>query len=277
MEVDVKIRVKKIRRVITIDNEITPVKISLDGIPESTKESVLNPAAELIGQALSGALHYVLDPFVRKNIVKNHELKIFAKEIDEKTAVILKEDRDDSKIGLALKAMEDSKYQLNSQEIRDMFSSLIAASVNRNINDNVEPSFSSILKDLSPKDAVLLKELSGDPHIPAVSIQLEDTNTNLYFTKYKHILLLKSNVYFDALSVSSLERLGLIEISVRSLSSTENKKRYSNFLQTPFYQSVLQELPSISGENFNANQVNLVKEHVGLTPLGDRLCSVILP
>ena len=262
---------------ITIDNETTPVKISLDGIPEFTKESVLNPAADLIGQALSGVLHYVLDPFVRKNIVKDHELKIFAKEINEKTTVISQEDRDDSKIGLALKAMEDSKYQLNSQEIRDMFSNLIAASVNRKVNDNVEPSFSSILKDLSPKDAVLLKELSNEPHIPAVSIQLEDTNTNLYFTKYKHILLLKSNVYFESLPVSSLERLGLIEISVRSLSSTENKKRYSNFLQTPFYQSGLQELPNISGENFNANQVNLIKEHVSLTPLGERLCSVILP
>ena len=260
-----------------MENETTAVKISLDGIPETTKESVLNPSAELIGQALSGVLHYVLDPFVRKNIVKDHELKIFAKEINEKTKVISQEDRDDSRIGLALKAMEDSKYQLNSQELREMFSNLIAASVNRRVNDNVEPSFSSILKDFSTSDAVLLKKLSIEPHIPAVSIQLEDTNTSLYFTKYKHILLFKSKVYFEAIPVSSLERLGLIEISIRSLSSIENKKRYSDFLQTPFYQSVIQELPNIVAENFNANKVNLVKEHVSLTPLGERLCSVILP
>lgn len=37
-------------------------------IPETTKESILNPATEVIGQALSGVVHYVQDPLVRKNL-----------------------------------------------------------------------------------------------------------------------------------------------------------------------------------------------------------------
>lgn len=260
-----------------LENENTPVKISLDGIPETTKEALLTPSATLIGKAVSGILHFVLDPLVRYNVVKDHDMELYTKEIIDKTEVIAQEDRDDSKIGLALKAVEDSKYQLESKELREMFSNLIASSVNRKTNNNVEPSFSSILKDLSVDDAVLLKKFSKEPHIPSVSLQLEDTSTERYFTKYKHILLFGSEVYFNDVSLYSLERMGLIEISVRSLSSVENKKRYNEFLQTSFYQSVTQEMPNIIAENFKANKVNLVKEHASLTPLGERLCSVILP
>jgi len=257
--------------------QVTPVKISLDGIPESTKEEVLNPSAKLLGQAFSGALHFILDPFVKYNIVKNQEMELFKQEIENKTELIPFEDRDDSKIGLALKAMEDSKYQLNSEELREMFSNLIASSVDKKTNDLIEPSFSSILKDLSIEDAILLKKFSIERNIPSVSLQIEDTKTGIFFIKQKHILLFNSEIYSDEVSINSLERLGLIEIVETSLSSQENKERYSKFVESPFYQSIQQELPIITAENFNANHISIIKEHAKLTPLGIRFCTIVLP
>lgn len=257
-------------------NEDKNIKINIDGIPETTKEELLNPPAKLIGQAISGGLYYLLNPLLKHNIIKKHELELFSEEVQKKTSNVPEEKRDDSKLGLALKALEDSKYQLNSKELREMFASLIASSINKDINDSVEPSFSSILKDLSHEDALLLKKFFIEPHIPAVSIQFEDTNTNVYFTNYKHILLFKSASLRKEISISSLERLGLIEFSTRSLSSTENKRRYSNFESSTFYKILTKDLPVISNENFSANKVNLIKEHASLTPLGERFCAVVL-
>ena len=55
---------------------------------------------------------------VRFNIVRDQHLEDFKAKIKLGTEKIPEENRDDSKIGLALKAFEDSKYHLNSEELR---------------------------------------------------------------------------------------------------------------------------------------------------------------
>lgn len=102
-----------------------------------------------MGQAFSGIVHAVFDPLLRFNIVRKKSLEDFQEKVQTGTHQIPEENRDDSKIGLALKAFEESKYQLDSEELKELFANLITSTVDNRINSKVQPSFSSVLKDMS--------------------------------------------------------------------------------------------------------------------------------
>lgn len=251
------------------------INLSLDGIPESTKEELLNPPAKLLGQAMSGIIHAVFDPLIKFNIVRDQQLKDFEKKVQSGTNEIPEENRDDSKIGLALKALEESKYQLDSEELRQMFANLISSTVDNRKNDSVQPSFSSVLKDLSPLDANLIKLFAGENPVPLVSIRIQDENgTGTEFNS--NTLIFNDDIIENELSLFSLERLGLVMLNPTSeLKSKNNQEKYQNFENHPSYSSLKQMLPIDSGE-FVFTQISLNKGTAGLTPYGSAFVSCII-
>ena len=84
-----------------------------ESLPESTREALLNPSARTIGQALNGLVLFFTSPLLKFGIVKKAELEKFKNDIQQQTTKIPEENRDRSKLGLVIKAIEDAKYQLN--------------------------------------------------------------------------------------------------------------------------------------------------------------------
>lgn len=258
------------------NNNSNNVEVSLlpDIIPGSTKEEVLNPSASLLGQALRGIAHKVLDPLVRYNIVRDEAMKDFEEKIQSKTGAIPLENRDDSKLGLTLKAAEDATYQLDSEELRQMFANLIAATVDNRINDQVLPSFSSVLKDLSPDDAKLLSELPV--YMPIISIRLTAPDKISGITVAENTLLFENKVVDNPVSLSSLERLGLISIaSGTELKAEHFKQRYEDFKNNETYKYYEKLLP-FEVDGLKLTTIKTQPGRLSVTPFGEKFLSCVL-
>lgn len=243
-------------------------------IPESTKEEVLNPSANLIGEACRGVLHLVLDPLVKLNIIRNKSLKDFEEKINTKNEAIPLENRDDSKIGLALKAVEDSKYQLEDDELREMFSNLISSTLDSRKNSLVQPCFSSILKDLSVQDAQLLLHFKPNTALPLVNIRLVVESGEIGTNVLEYILLTEKHVIHKPTSISSLERLGIITIKTSKLQSQKYMDLYSSFKSDSLYTNYESKLP-INTQEFSFTKITLQEHSVELTPLGVDFLNIV--
>lgn len=254
-----------------------PFKINLiPDVPDSTKEEALNPTANLIGQAFRGITHKVLDPLVRYNIVKDEEMKDFAAKVKQKTSETPLEYRDSSKLGLTLKSVEDSAYQLNSEELRDMFSSLIAASVDSRINEKVHPSFSTTLKDLSPDDAKIFKEIYLLGTIPSVTVRIIEQSSGSGVNIIENILIMDGYYLQAPETLNTLSNFGLITIlSGTFLSSTTNKEKYDKFEESDIYLREKAKLPFYS-EDLLFDKIEVKKGKVELTPIGKQFGSIVL-
>ncbi|EFF31626.1 Abi-alpha family protein, partial [Enterococcus faecium] len=159
-------------------------------VPQSTLEKLLNPIAEPIGKGFGGVVSYVMIPFMKLGVISEAKMTNFESKVDTKNSRIPIEERDSSKQGMAFKAVQDSVYQLDSEELQDMFSSLIASSLDSRINQNVLPSFSTILKDLSEDDAVLFKKLYELNAVAKVDIIFTNSNITTTLPVYDDIILL---------------------------------------------------------------------------------------
>lgn len=248
---------------------------NLEIIPESTKEEALNPSANLIGQAFRGALHLVLDPFVKLNIIRDQSLKKFEETIQYKNEAIPLENRDISKVGLALKALEDSKYQLDSEQLREMFATLISSTLDNRTSSIVQPSFSTVLKDLSLEDAMILLKFVEIQKIPLVNLRHEMEDSDIGIDVLDNILLFNDEIIHEPISISSLERLGVLSISPLKLQSQYNLERYIAFKSSALYKSHEQSLPIVVGE-FTLSKITVDERSAVLTPFGKAFISVIV-
>lgn len=246
-------------------------------LPESTKEEVLNPSSNLIGQAFRGIAHFVLDPLVRYNIVKDAEMEDFANKTRSKTDQIPEENRDDSQIGLAYKAVEDSAYQLNSETLREMFSNLVAATVDNRMNNQVKPSFSTILKDLSPDEASLFELIYRRTALASVTIRFENKETQEGIDLKSNIIL-SDKIIEKPIPLKLLEKFGLIEVrSDYYLVAKEFIKRYEGFEKSSFYQKIKDENNKpISKYGLTIDTLKVKKGSVHISPLGKQFGKVVI-
>lgn len=129
-----------------------------DIIPEDSRNSFFKPGMTNIGITMNGLFLSVFSPLVEYGLVKQYEIDSFAKGLDKKLQNIPNEKRTDENKLIALKAFEDSRYQLDNFELRKMFESLIASMFNSDNNNEISPVYSSILSQMSPQSAALFKE-----------------------------------------------------------------------------------------------------------------------
>lgn len=244
-------------------------------VPDSTKEEALNPTSNLIGQAFRGIAHLVLDPLVKLNIVRDHEIESYAAKIRNKSDKIPEENRDASMIGLAYKSVEDSVYQLNSEQLQKMFANLITATVDNRKNHSIRPSFSSILKDLSPIDAKLFEFIYKEVPIVIGSIRLENKITNEGAILLENVIITNDGEINQQASLDTLQRFGLIKIEQeRNLVATKYAELYDQFEQSKTYVSYADNLPHKS-DTVTLDSVRLLKGNIKLTELGRDFGTVV--
>lgn len=196
------------------DNNIK-VKIEL---PEIVNKALEKPVATL-GEKISDLIEIIFGGITYKKQELTYKREInfekFKKELSEKIKAIPEENKvepEESIIGPALEAL---KFKLDVEEIRNMFSSLIASSLNSETSESVHPGFIEIIKNLSAEDAQAIEKLSiGRDRIIAPIISVDEkvmsipNNMNHFCFLAHDFGFRKSNII-----ISSLLRNGLIEIN----------------------------------------------------------------
>ena len=162
---------------------MTPIKVDLTADMTSLVETtsvILNP----ISEGLAGIFAYVFQKPRKYNVVTEIELEQLAKSTREKFQNTPLENQNFSNIKFVGKILEDSIYQLDNEVFRDIYSSLISSSCDR--SKVVKPYYSSIIREMSNDDALLLNYFFKNNYL----FEVELSSNNQFFsepTEYRYI------------------------------------------------------------------------------------------
>ena len=247
--------------------------INLPDLPDSVDNAVQNLTDKPtlgIGQTLADAWYLVFSPITqaanKRRMKYARELEIYNHELSSAIEAIPEENLVEPSIQITAQALENSKYCIDSEDLRKMFVNLISKSMDKCHISNVHPSFAEIIKQMSPVDAHVLKALYPASRFPVVD----------YVIKYSRLTyrLLLPNVYVTcsmslnleslSTSISSLKRLGIIDFNRQACIT--NDEVYIPFKENEYYQNLLRSNPSEEVE---------LKKYLGFfTPLGKNFCEI---
>lgn len=250
---------------------LNPLPISKD-----TGDALFKPAATSIGEAsktlLDGVFHLAFDPIRKFNIQRESDLERFRLEIQASAQAIPNEFYDNSKIGLVLKSIEDSKYQLNNDEIRAMFTRLIITAMDSRSNSNISPKYSSIVSEMTPEEARLLKEIYSNTAslVPFASLKMENKDGSSRDLDQYFLLFDNYSDNNKMLELSLLESSNLINFH------KDTKLVHPHFTNiiTSFRKSFPENLNTLF-PNFSDEEVIFEHSYYSLTTLGESFCKIV--
>lgn len=251
-------------------------------ISSETGDALAKPIAESVGNAgkdiVEAIFHYFLDPLRKFNIQRNFNLEKFQEDLYKNFNDIPEENRDDSKINLTIKAIEDLRYQINEEEIRDMFTTLVTSTLDNRKNSKVLPIFSTIISNMTSSEAKLLKvlytnKLSLTPYVELTIVNKISGVTNA--PGLALLLLDESNTQGAELDLSLLESENLIKHTTdSSLSSGYFVRRYE--AGERILSQIVEQNPDVPSLKINADQeIRFVRSIYELTPIGKVFCDIV--
>lgn len=182
---------------------------------------------------------------------------------------------------VAVPAIQAISYSMNSEELRSLYANLIANAMNSDTKDLVHPSFVEIIKQMSPNDALILKEISYSKFFPLVNLSVSEYDSSdssainkmkdsIYSYSYPSITYISFSDYESTLmSLDNLLRLRLIEERY-----TLQEEVPQEIQESDYYINFKKELYGFMS-NENLEYEEFIHTAV-LTSLGKNFCRICL-
>ncbi len=233
---------------------------------------LLVPVTSAAGRTLQDAWELVFGGFgtyvEKKREVRRKALEDFKSSLEDKVAAIPQAQLCEPSLSIVGPALDASKYYFEEPELREMFANLIASSMDSQKAISVHPSFSEIIRQMSPLDAQNLTYFTS--RLPVAEYRRVTEGKEGFHLFLSHVFLANPNekdLNKQSVSLASLARLGLIDISYEQFFT--DKSFYGGFEQTALYRDITASLP----ENMKLN----IQEGVASpTPLGTQFIRVCL-
>lgn len=260
------------------DNVTNKFHVFNNAIPESVDNAVKNLTdlpSKSVGQTLSDCWFLIfggISQLAEKRRLKYaKDLEAFKQSLCNKVSSIPEQNRVDANTQLVMPALENVKYCIEEEDLREMFANLISASLDNRHQDNVHPSFAEILKTLTPLDAKNLLLIQEKYQLPICDIiHAPEDNPAIYSVLLQNLFLAnpECTVYEQqSLSISSLLKQGLIEIpTYQSISASDAYSIYEN----------CNELLQVRN-TYPGKKIILNKRLVRLSPLGHSFLEICCP
>lgn len=208
---------------------------------------------------------------------RNLDLESFKNQLINDVTQIPKENIIEPKLSIMGPAIESSKYYYEEPELRNMFSKLIASSMNSAYQDIIRTSFTSIIKELEPIDASNMKILSANHRLTIGDIRYTKDSDGTASTPIVKNLFVHNPNYSDhkiiSSSLTNLERLGLVTIQKVALT---DKEVYDSLLNSSAYKYYSSEEFTKSIVDFDYDNTELVKGYIELTTFGQDFVKICL-
>ena len=194
-------------------------------------------------------------------------------------------------------ALEASKYYIEDESLRTMFSKLIASSMDSSKEDIIHSSYVEIIKQLTPLDAENLLSIHKNGNEDIICSLKILYSSGGYKIGYSNLYLGNPNNSKQTLigpSLDILDRLGLCDITYQEKLNRDGA--YDVFQQTNSYELLCQEIESLNTQynqvrdvartnphaNFNANDIptlsgpEIQEGLIRITPFGKNFCATCL-
>lgn len=250
-----------------------PIKEGLTPISKSIGSSVSNTfstAWELVFGGLDTKLEKV-------RIKRQQSIEIFKNEINTKINEIPKEKLIEGKLHTIGPILDASKFYTEEDTLRNMFSNLLASSVNSDLVHSVHPSFIEIIKQLSPEDAQFLSTLIPGGDYPTANFSMLLTENSIENFAQDVFIFNKSidSITLDycnttATYINNISRLGLVTIKYTEWISSFD---YDIFESTPCFKELETKIKNMyhtsNNSKFQSAKPYIEKGHLYLTTLGN--------
>lgn len=245
--------------------------INLPDLPDSVDNAVKNltdKPTQGIGQTFADAWFLVFGRITQAatklRIKYAHDLELYKQELSQAITSIPKKNLIAPDIQTTAQALENSKYCIESVELRKLFVNLISKSMNSNYAESIHPSFAEIIKQMDPIDALVLQTLNPNSSFPIVDYTIRYSRLT-YNTLLPNVCIppLESiSIKRSSISISSLNRLGIITLNPQARITDANV--YIPFEKNEYYQELF------SNSSFSDELEKLyIKKYLGnFTPLG---------
>lgn len=253
--------------------------VNLPDMPDSVDNILTNLTdvpSKNIGQTF-GDLWYLVFGGVshaadKKRMKYAQDLVQYRQELEESIYQIPPSKQIEPSIQITAQALENSKYCVSSESLRNMFVKLISGTMNKDFEPLVHPSFPEIIKQMDENDAHLLMELKRKPeNVPIAEFQevFSPNNSNIvHFTNAYISDLFRIPMPECSCSLSSLQRMGLLKISYEEFLTKD--VYYKQFYETSVFKSLEKEITSYNRDS----KIFLKKGLCSITPLGKRFIGV---
>lgn len=253
--------------------EIDDLKLMTEVTKEVASEAYkdgLKPTIQETGKLLGriprtiNSLFSPIDIWITKREYKVEEVKaVLAKKLGD----ISEEKLTIPEPYIAVPALEAISYSMDNEQLKNMYANLLARAMLKSEQSKVHPSFVEIIKQLSPNDALLFKEIMEHKYSPIIHLSVVQDIGN---SDYHYNLNWKNNYNESNVSLSNLQRLGLIEIPFGKRYT--NDKVYDIVRQTKSYNDIVKKLR----EQYPQNELHEDKSCVNTNALSKSFYEVCL-
>lgn len=209
------------------DQIIGMVTDAYNTLDSESKHAIAYPSAKTLGLAIDGLLTFVCYPLLKARIFTQGRLNQYQKEVSDKINQIPEKNRDQSKIGLVVKTIEESRYQLDKDDIRQMYVNLISSTVDNRKTSMVNPRLATVVSQLGTSEASLLELLFKADNHTILTSELWGTGKAGNFKNSPTVLYTNDSFFknYDS-SIDILKSLGVINFPYKR-KLTGHEKDYS--------------------------------------------------
>lgn len=294
-----------------------PISTAVTGVAVAAGKEIAATASKVIGQTVIDMWFAIYgykwsEKRQMKEIEVAHNIEKFKEEITNKAAKIPEENKQEPDIDIIGATLDSARFRVNKQEIRNMFSNLIVSAMDNSKSADIHPSFSEMIKMLSPLDAQNLQTLyqSGDETISKIRMSIDGGG---FIDVYSHIYLGNSEVQDNQLiapSIDNLIRLKLIDVDYETFKNNDalyekhrnnplllqckqedQEKRQANqealnFLNSggkitngdniPIPEEAQASIKQQLEDALKPSTIDIVKGKISLTALGRNFCKICL-
>lgn len=182
----------------------TIITVLVSGGTALTVKAASDGVVKSLVDLWNGAIgHYIHSWSEKRRLIMEEK---FIPSVAEKISKIPDENLQEPKISILGPTLEASKFYIEEEEIREMFSNLIAASMDSTYNGIVQHSFVEIIKQLSSYDAKFLSAIQN--YIQSYDLKKNQTIFQRTFCIMPDFLDFEKN----SIAITNLHRLGILDL-----------------------------------------------------------------
>ncbi|BCD01250.1 hypothetical protein BC30048_4152 [Bacillus cereus] len=238
--------------------------------------NLANPLTKSIGQTLSDLWEISIGSHLslarnKQNFRQERKYEQYKETINSKLQKIPQENLVEPPLHIVGPALEASRFYIEADELKEMFANLIASSMDSRRISQVHPSFTEVIKQLSPLDAANIELFKEGNDYPICDYRASYEGAKGFSTLATNVFLENPDVQdlaLQATSISNLIRLGLIE-SPNSAYMIRSDA-YEKFEKTKAYKEFVIDISKHieNGDIDKDGHITIHKRLVRLTPMG---------
>jgi len=235
--------------------KVVPVEVIKEGYKD-----IVQPAAKEAGSFLAAVVgvfnNVIAAPLHRLNANYKAKTEAYIRDLEQKYSQIPEENRQEPPLNIIGPTLEALKYNLDEDELKQMFTNLLTNSMDNRQNKNVHPSFVEIIKRMNNCDALVLKRISSTKQWIVIKPKFQIKGTSNYYPNvfpayFIGFCLNEFDIFDISKSLDILNTLGIIKIDTH-FSLKDKKYEYDNLkkseLITSRFELIQKNSPLVNGE-----------------------------